>query len=106
MIIDEFFAQGDQEKQLGLAVQPLNDRDKVNKSYSQVGFIEFFVAPFVIACEKLMPPMRPLAETLFTNMDTWFNQWVDTTDPPPSDEEQAKVLERMAKLVTKFHGGP
>merc|ERR1711966_191242 len=36
LIIDEFFQQGDREKELGITVQPLNDRDKVNKSYAQV----------------------------------------------------------------------
>merc|ERR1719291_28208 len=29
-MLEEFFAQGDQEKMLGIPVQALNDRDKVN----------------------------------------------------------------------------
>jgi len=102
MIIDEFFKQGDMERELGLSVQPLNDREKVNKHQSQVGFIEFFVAPFVIAIEKLVPPFEVIANTLFSNLDQWFNQWVDCTHV--TEEEQAKVLERITKLVRKRHG--
>merc|ERR1719145_158472 len=30
-VLDEFFAQGDQEKMLGVPVQFLNDRDKLNR---------------------------------------------------------------------------
>merc|ERR1740121_1064446 len=41
-VMDEFFAQGDLEKAAGIPVQMLNDRDKVIRSSSQIGFIEFF----------------------------------------------------------------
>merc|ERR1719440_1468712 len=40
-ICEEFHLQGDQEKAMGLPVQNLNDREKNNKAFSQVGFIEF-----------------------------------------------------------------
>jgi ankyrin repeat protein len=102
MITDEFFNQGDREKELGIVVQPLNDREKVNKHQSQVGFIEFFVAPFVINIEKLVFPMEVLANQLFKNLDHWFNLWVESAHVP--DDEQAKVLERLTKLVRKRNG--
>uniref|UniRef100_A0A1I8IWV1 PDEase domain-containing protein n=1 Tax=Macrostomum lignano TaxID=282301 RepID=A0A1I8IWV1_9PLAT len=41
----EFFAQGDREKELGLACSPLCDRDKTMVASSQVGFIEYIVEP-------------------------------------------------------------
>ena len=33
--VDEFFAQGDKEKELGIPVGMLNDRDKVNRRGQQ-----------------------------------------------------------------------
>merc|ERR1712014_154521 len=44
-VLEEFFMQGDAEKRLGVPVQALNDREKVNRAFSQVGFIEFLVSP-------------------------------------------------------------
>merc|ERR1712066_928196 len=67
LIIDEFFLQGDKEKELGITVQPLNDREKVNKPYSQVGFIEFFVTPLAAAAVRLMPPLVNLTEQMVLN---------------------------------------
>merc|ERR1719493_73808 len=47
--LEEFFAQGDQEKMRGIPVQFLNDREKLNKPNSQIGFIEFMISPFFAA---------------------------------------------------------
>merc|ERR1712048_5346 len=65
---EEFLCQGDQEKELGLPVQPYHDRDKANLPYSQ---------------------------------RKWIDEWVDSTDPKPTEEEQNKVRERLATLEAK-----
>lgn len=101
-IVDEFFNQGDKEKELGITVQPLNDRDKVNRPYSQVGFIEFFVAPFAFATVRLLPPLAPLTDQMMLNLNSWMEEWVNTTTPSPPAEEVAKLQERVAKLEAKF----
>jgi len=45
LISQEFFLQGDQEKQQGLPVSMLCDRDKEDRPKSQIGFINFVVKP-------------------------------------------------------------
>lgn len=50
--MEENFLQGDEEKLLGLPVSPLNDREKATMSYSQIGFIEYLVAPFLLTVTK------------------------------------------------------
>jgi hypothetical protein len=101
-IMAEFFLQGDQEKDLGLAVQPLNDRDKVNMPYSQLGFIEFFAAPLAFAAVRILLPMAPCVNQLMDNLAEWCQEWYDTTVPKPSDEDLGKVKERLEKLEAKI----
>merc|ERR1711918_154094 len=60
LCIDEFFAQGDLEKAAGIPVQMLNDRDKVNRPNSQIGFIEFMIAPLAEAMINLFPQLDEL----------------------------------------------
>merc|ERR1719393_247399 len=74
-VLDEFFAQGDQEKTLGIPVQMLNDRDKVNKPNSQIGFIEFLVTPLVSACIRLFPSLYELGDNLGENVLKWEEVW-------------------------------
>ena len=38
-MLEEFFIQGDKKKELCITVHMLNDRDKVNRAFSQIGFI-------------------------------------------------------------------
>jgi cAMP-specific phosphodiesterase 4 len=57
-VLDEYFAQGDQEKSLGIPVQFLNDRDKLNKPNSQIGFIEFMISPFFAAKIRIWPGLH------------------------------------------------
>lgn len=44
-LVEEFFRQGDREKELGLTVSPLCDRNNTAVPDSQVGFINFIVSP-------------------------------------------------------------
>merc|ERR1719183_343336 len=62
LCLDEFFAQGDKEKAAGIPVQVLNDRDKVNRPNSQIGFIEFIITPMVEATVRLFPTLDSMAE--------------------------------------------
>lgn len=101
-IIDEFFLQGDREKSLGITVQPLNDRDKVNRPYSQVGFIEFFIAPFAFATVRVLPPLVTCTDQMMVNLNSWCEEWRATTSPTPEPEEVSKLQERIAKLEAKF----
>lgn len=41
MLAQEFACQGDLERQLGMPVQPMNDRDKMVLEDMQIGFIRF-----------------------------------------------------------------
>merc|ERR1719386_226180 len=66
--LEEFFAQGDQEKQLRIPVQMLNDRDKVNVPNSQLGFIEFVVMPLVTAQTTLFPTLHEFGDNLEDNI--------------------------------------
>jgi len=96
-VIEEFFAQGDEERKLGIPVQFLNDRFKLNKPNSQIGFIEFMIAPFFFAQIKLWPPLAEMGDELITNLSNWENMWV--AEVTPTDEEKAKVRARVEKVT-------
>lgn len=94
--LEEFFAQGDQEKERGIPVQFLNDRDKLNKPNSQIGFIEFMIAPFVVAQIMLFPGLKDFGDNLATNLTKWEEMWIEESEPP--SEERAKVKGRVEKV--------
>eukprot|EP00931_Biecheleriopsis_adriatica_P046559 TRINITY_DN26755_c0_g1_i2.p1 TRINITY_DN26755_c0_g1~~TRINITY_DN26755_c0_g1_i2.p1 ORF type:complete len:1269 (-),score=357.48 TRINITY_DN26755_c0_g1_i2:10-3816(-) len=98
MVLDEFFLQGDDELALGIPLQPLNDR-KTNKPMSQIGFIEFFVAPLAFVLAKMVPPLEFTVPILMDNSGLWFEQWQEEVSP--SEEEQEKVQERLNRLIMK-----
>jgi len=95
-VLEEFFAQGDEEKRLGIPVQFLNDRDKLNRPNSQIGFIEFMIAPFYAAQIRLWPGLRELGDNLSANIGCWQNMWVD--EVCPAQEEKAKVAARCTRV--------
>jgi len=98
--LEEFFEQGDREKELGVPVQFLNDRDKLNKPNSQIGFIEFVIAPFFMAQIHLWPQLGELGYNLANNMGRWKDYWEEESSP--SEEEIQKVNARVAKVQESF----
>merc|ERR1719174_3653323 len=95
LCVDEFFAQGDLEKAAGIPVSMLNDREKVNKPNSQVGFIEFVIAPMVEPVCNMFQKLHPLATHLAVNIQNWSQKWVEESSPAP--EAVAKVEARVSK---------
>eukprot|EP00437_Effrenium_voratum_P010532 CAMPEP_0181425446 /NCGR_PEP_ID=MMETSP1110-20121109/15161_1 /TAXON_ID=174948 /ORGANISM="Symbiodinium sp., Strain CCMP421" /LENGTH=825 /DNA_ID=CAMNT_0023548629 /DNA_START=260 /DNA_END=2738 /DNA_ORIENTATION=+ len=92
----EFFAQGDQEKERGIPVQFLNDRDKLNRPNSQIGFIEFMIAPFFAAQIWLWPLLFEYGDCLSANIGMWEELWEEETSP--SEEDLDKVRSRVAQV--------
>lgn len=98
-VIEEFFLQGDKEKEMGIPVQPLNDRDKVNIPYSQIGFVEFFVVPLSLSTVRLLPPLASVLDDLMVNVMQWFEEWLNSI---PEHEDVQKLQERVHKLDLKI----
>lgn len=94
--LEEFFAQGDQEKVLGIPVMYLNDRDKLNRPNSQIGFIEFMIAPFFAAQVRIWPTLSELADNLSANIQTWQELWAQEVNP--SEDDASRVIARITKV--------
>jgi hypothetical protein len=95
-VLEEFFAQGDQEKMLGVPVQFLNDRDKLNRPNSQIGFLEFMIVPYFAAQIRLWPNMGEMGHNLQTNISKWQEMWEQEVHPP--EEEKKKVGSRVHRV--------
>ncbi|GAX79134.1 hypothetical protein CEUSTIGMA_g6574.t1 [Chlamydomonas eustigma] len=64
---EESFRQGDKERELGLPVTPLFDRDKHGVSRAQKGFIDFIAMPLLRSFVRIFPETDPLLQQLKNN---------------------------------------
>ncbi|KXZ54073.1 hypothetical protein GPECTOR_5g18 [Gonium pectorale] len=71
LLEEEFFRQGDRERQLGLPISPLFDRAKQGVSKSQVGFFDFVALPLVHAMAAAFPGAKPLLRCFERNYNHW-----------------------------------
>ncbi|CAE7558503.1 PDE9A [Symbiodinium natans] len=101
LVLEEFALQGDEEKALGIPVGPLNDRDTVNMPLSQIGFIEFVVAPLALSLARILPPLWFSNQMILDNANIWMDKWIEGTLLKPSLEEQVNVRERIHRMVQK-----
>ncbi|CAH1396296.1 unnamed protein product [Nezara viridula] len=66
-LLEEFFRQGDMERELGLPFSPLCDRNNTMIAESQIGFIDFIVEPSMAVCadmlELILTPPPPATST-------------------------------------------
>lgn len=113
LVVEEFCRQGDKEKELGMTVSPMCDRDAVNLCNMQMGFIEFVVAPLIIAFVSILPPLHEIGGHMLTNYLTWGSKRQDELTAQScvegdqkqgsgSSEESKKLTERMHKFKDKM----
>ncbi|KAF4322093.1 hypothetical protein JM18_002172 [Phytophthora kernoviae] len=71
-VVEEFFIQGEMEKQLSLPVSPFMDRDTIVIKKMQVGFADFIVAPLFSVWAQILPNVNAVAyRTLLANREFW-----------------------------------
>ncbi|GMF33104.1 unnamed protein product [Phytophthora fragariaefolia] len=71
-VVEEFFIQGEMEKQLGLPVSPFMDRDTIVIKKMQVGFADFIVSPLFSVWAQILVNINSVAyRTLLANRDFW-----------------------------------
>lgn len=101
-VTGEFFAQGDKEKELGVPVSAMCDRDSTNIPTMQMGFIDFIIAPFYSTMIKLFPHcIEPLGENLQANYVYYADLHIGEKGPgPDADKAEAK----KQALVKKIQG--
>merc|ERR1712045_271287 len=68
----EFFRQGDQEKDEGLPVSFLMDREKPGVTKTQVGFFDYVVLPFFRTFVSKVPAAHPLLDGVEANRVMWL----------------------------------
>lgn len=64
---------GDKEKELGLPISPLCDRDTVKKADSQIGFLKFVVRPTYLLLGAILPKVNDVVMPI---IDEQIAYWV------------------------------
>lgn len=80
VIFEEFYIQGDAEKQAGRKPIPMMDRDRADvQAASQVDFIKGVCIPCYKVLHRIMPETLPMLEKCEENLKTWEAIMVDTS---------------------------
>ncbi|KAM4754577.1 3',5'-cyclic-AMP phosphodiesterase 4A [Cyanocitta cristata] len=88
-IMEEFFRQGDRERERGMEISPMCDKHSASVEKSQVGFIDYVVQPLWETWGDLVhPDAREMLETLEENRE-WFRRRVPRSPEPPPEPPPA-----------------
>ncbi|XP_074710770.1 3',5'-cyclic-AMP phosphodiesterase 4A isoform X1 [Strix uralensis] len=85
-IMEEFFRQGDRERERGMEISPMCDKHTASVEKSQVGFIDYIVHPLWETWADLVhPDAQEILERLEENRD-WYQRRVppQSPEPPPA----------------------
>jgi hypothetical protein len=72
----EWFEEGDEQKQFGLQIGPMMDRNNACTEESQVGFFKLIVKPLLMTWTEVVGPeaVAPLVQNLELNISYWQAQ--------------------------------
>lgn len=70
-ICEEFYNQGDKERELGLEISPFMDRSKPSLNNLQIAFITYLVIPMIDAYCLFLPKMDFCRKFVQTNKSYW-----------------------------------
>jgi len=71
LLFEEFFHQGDLEKDQGMTVSFLCDRETTQIAQSQPGFVNFILAPLFATVSEIMPELKQLELNAKKNAEQW-----------------------------------
>ena len=73
-VTEEFFSQGEKERELGLPISNFCDRYTLNLAQSQVGFFDFFCKPFFSEVAEAFKGMSFTVGNIELNVEYWKTQ--------------------------------
>ncbi|XP_076135837.1 3',5'-cyclic-AMP phosphodiesterase 4C-like [Alosa pseudoharengus] len=87
-IMEEFFRQGDKEREKGMEISAMCDKHTASIEKSQVGFIDYIVHPLWETWGDLVhPDAQDILDTLEENRD-WYQSTMPQSPSPPLDRNQ------------------
>ncbi|XP_059200416.1 cAMP-specific 3',5'-cyclic phosphodiesterase 4B-like [Centropristis striata] len=82
-IMDEFFHQGDKEREKGMEISPMCDKHTASVERTQVGFIDYIVHPLWETWADLVhPDAQDILDTLEDNRN-WYQSMIPQSPSPP-----------------------
>ncbi|XP_030051152.1 3',5'-cyclic-AMP phosphodiesterase 4A [Microcaecilia unicolor] len=88
-IMEEFFRQGDKERERGMEISPMCDKHTASVEKSQVGFIDYIVHPLWETWADLVhPDAQEILDTLEDNRDWYQSMIPQSPSPPPDDRDK------------------
>lgn len=86
--MEEFFLQGDKERESGMDISPMCDRHNATIEKSQVGFIDYIVHPLWETWADLVhPDAQDILDTLEENRD-YYQSMIPPSPPPSAADDQ------------------
>lgn len=95
---DEFFRQGDVERERGMNVSPLMDRNVVDFPRSQTQFLKFVVVPLFEAFGQVMQVGKECVKQIEFNSAKW-SEMVDEKPNKPEEPEKKLVEKKREYLL-------
>uniref|UniRef100_A0A3B4T239 Phosphodiesterase n=1 Tax=Seriola dumerili TaxID=41447 RepID=A0A3B4T239_SERDU len=87
-IMEEFFSQGDRERERGMEISPMCDKHNASVEKSQVGFIDYIVHPLWETWADLVhPDAQDILDTLEDNRE-WYQSTIPQSPSPALDEAE------------------
>ncbi|XP_067114617.1 3',5'-cyclic-AMP phosphodiesterase 4D-like isoform X1 [Osmerus mordax] len=87
-IMEEFFSQGDRERERGMEISPMCDKHNASVEKSQVGFIDYIVHPLWETWADLVhPDAQDILDTLEDNREWYQSTIPQSPSPAPDDPE-------------------
>ncbi|CAH8631668.1 unnamed protein product [Schistosoma haematobium] len=87
-VMEELFQQGDKERELGIEISPICDRNTATIEKSQISFIDYIVHPLWETWSDLVyPDAQTILETLEDNREWYYNQINEENNNNNNNEE-------------------
>ncbi|KAJ3213639.1 cAMP-specific 3',5'-cyclic phosphodiesterase 4D [Dinochytrium kinnereticum] len=94
-VLEEFFDQGDRERQMGMTVSTFMDRNDTNIPKCQVGFIDILVMPLFLSWAECIPTdySKKCIENLHINRAYWESILTKPEEVPKIPVSESRVID-------------
>mmetsp|Transcript_9486 Transcript_9486/g.21716 ORF Transcript_9486/g.21716 Transcript_9486/m.21716 type:complete len:647 (+) Transcript_9486:65-2005(+) len=96
-LMEEFFAQGDLEREIGMPVTPMMDREKVTLPKMQTGFCDAILLPAFRAVSRHLPELKHCVERLEANRAIWESISIEDARPSPREDPPPKSSQSQSQ---------